>query len=654
MGQLVDRCKGGADREEPQPRTPSTPSASTLQPVNPPAPRNNTSAAAPPPSSAPQVPQGWETRTDPSGRVYYLNHNTKTTHWELPANVQQTGGIPAGWEQRSDPKNGRTYYVNHTDQSTHWELPGSHAPPPPPPGRGQPEFRQTSSLLSAGHHQDSNPLSLLQNGRYVRAHPAFDRGPSANSGQDWIQVGGLREAHGHPNINTEAGQFEYTIMSSLPPPLGTWSRMKDGQGHVWMAHKDDLEAVNRFSQISVQQISQMPFKDKRLWFDQQMLRIRTPTSGATEIKLRRERLTEDSWNRVSALNVSQMRSDWTFAFQGESKSGDDAGGITREWFEIMTGAVFNEGVGLFKFTESHNLAYQINDFSGDLNGQQHLVWLKFTGRMMGKALFDGHPLKAHLAPTLYKHMLQVPIKLEDLKGIENERYNSMVWMKDNPVNDVFFETFSATQTCEAMGITNEIELKPGGKEIDVTDDNKLEYMDLYLKWRVYGSRKDQIKAFLGGFWEVVPVELLQVFDWQQLELVMCGMPKIDVTDWTANTVYNGEFHAGHKVIKMFWQVVEELEQEDRAKLLQFVTSSSVVPVDGFAGLQAGQGEPCRFTIEPVVYTGKMKGKAYTNQLPKAHTCFNKFDLPLYPNKEVLASSLSIALYTEAIGFTMEE
>ena len=52
------------------------------------------------------------------------------------------------------------------------------------------------------------------------------------------------------------------------------------------------------------------------------------------------------------------------------------------------------------------------------------VWLKFTGRMMGKALFDGHPLKAHLAPTLYKHMLQVPIKLEDLKGIENERCES--------------------------------------------------------------------------------------------------------------------------------------------------------------------------------------------------------------------------------------
>jgi len=649
----VDRCKGGADREEetnhrippPPPRT-----NNAASPVVSPA-RNNTAPAPPaPPSSAPQPPAGWETRTDPSGRVYYLNHNTKTTHWELPANISAaSNGLPQGWEERRDG-NGRVYYVDHANQTTHWELPGRRASAAG--GADQSEFRSSQSLIAMSSSQSNNPLSLLQNGRYVRAHPAFAN-PNPRP-TEWIQINGLRQAHGHPDINTADGQFEYTIMQSLPPPLGSWNRMKDAKGHVWMAHKDDLDAVKRFSTKPVHEIAQLPFKDKRLWFEQQMLRIRTPATGATEITLRRSNLTEDSWNKVSALNVQQMRSDWSFGFEGETNSGDDAGGITREWFESITGAVFNEGVGLFKFTESHNLAYQINDFSGDLNGPQHLVWLKFTGRMMGKALFDGHPLKAHLAPTLYKHMLQVPIKMEDLKGIENERYNSMVWMKDNPVQDVFYETFTAIQKCEAMGIENEIELKPGGKDIDVTDDNKSLYMDLYLKWRVYGSRKEQIKAFLGGFWEVVPVELLQAFDWQQLELVMCGMPKIDVADWKANTLYNGDYTQSHKVIKMFWEALESLEQEDRAKLLQFVTSSSVVPVDGFAGLQAGQGEPCKFTIEPVRYTGKKKNNAYTNQLPKAHTCFNKLDLPLYPNKEVLVNSLKIALYTEAIGFTMEE
>ena len=59
---------------------------------------------------------------------------------------------------------------------------------------------------------------------------------------------------------------------------------------------------------------------------------------------------------------------------------------------------------------------------------------------------------------------------------------------------------------------------------------------------------------------MIPVELMKVFDWQQLELVSCGMPNIDVKDWKANTVYNGEYHAKHKTIQMFWKVVDGLEQ----------------------------------------------------------------------------------------------
>ena len=109
------------------------------------------------------------------------------------------------------------------------------------------------------------------------------------------------------------------------------------------------------------------------------------------------------------------------------------------------------GAGLFKFTEAHNFAYQIHDYSDILGGEQYLVWFKFIGRMMAKALFEGLPLKAHLAPTLYKHMLQVPIKLEDLNGIDTDRYNSMVYMKNNPIADVFFETFVATTESEVCG-----------------------------------------------------------------------------------------------------------------------------------------------------------------------------------------------------------
>eukprot|EP00657_Telonema_sp_P-1_P005783 TRINITY_DN23444_c0_g1_i1.p1 TRINITY_DN23444_c0_g1~~TRINITY_DN23444_c0_g1_i1.p1 ORF type:complete len:122 (-),score=25.06 TRINITY_DN23444_c0_g1_i1:125-490(-) len=116
----------------------------------------------------------------------------------------------------------------------------------------------------------------------------------------------------------------------------------------------------RFAGKPVFEISRLGFKDKKLWFNQMLLRIRPPRGGATEIHLRRSELTHDSWNSVSALTVEQMRSDWTFQFAGETTTGDDAGGITREWFEIMTKEVFNEGIGLFKFTEAHNLAYQLS------------------------------------------------------------------------------------------------------------------------------------------------------------------------------------------------------------------------------------------------------------------------------------------------------
>ena len=180
---------------------------------------------------------------------------------------------------------------------------------------------------------------------------------------------GLREAQDHPDLNTIKGQLEYAIMSSLPAPIGIWSRMKDHQGQVWMIHKEDQEAVSKFANLSTQQVAKLPFKEKQFWFEQQLLRMRTPGSG-TEIHLRRDELTLDSWNAISALTVDQMRADWTFSFQGETSTGDDAGeslteslnesltgrlgagGVTREWFEEITKAVMDENRGE-SLTKSH-------------------------------------------------------------------------------------------------------------------------------------------------------------------------------------------------------------------------------------------------------------------------------------------------------------
>jgi len=130
---------------------------------------------------------------------------------------------------------------------------------------------------------------------------------------------------------------------------------------------------------------------------------------------------------------------------------------------------------------------------------------------------------------------------------------------------------------------------------------------------------------------------------------MCGTPHIDLNDWKAHTFYQGSLSTSHQVTKWWWEVVESVDEAYQAKVLQFITSSSVVPVEGFKGLQGSRGDVCPFTLEGVRYTS-VPGAL---QLPKAHTCFNKLDLPMYPSKEILERSLKVAIDVGCEGFYHE-
>lgn len=61
-------------------------------------------------------------------------------------------------------------------------------------------------------------------------------------------------------------------------------------------------------------------------------------------------------------------------------------------------------------------------------------------------------------------------------------------------------------------------------------------------------------AFLEGFNDLIPLETLQLFDANELELLMCGLQDINVQDWKTHTLYKGEYHVNHPVIVNFWKV----------------------------------------------------------------------------------------------------
>jgi E3 ubiquitin-protein ligase NEDD4 len=100
--------------------------------------------------------------------------------------------------------------------------------------------------------------------------------------------------------------------------------------------------------------------------------------------------------------------------------------------------------------------------------------------------------------------------------------------------------------------------------------------------------------------DVVPASLLTIFDFQELELLLCGLPTIDIEDWMDNTLYSGSFRSQKdQVCQWFWEVVHEFQQEKKARLLQFVTGTSGVPAKGFACLQGNEGGIKKFTIHGV-------------------------------------------------------
>ncbi|KAA1127878.1 hypothetical protein PGTUg99_000780 [Puccinia graminis f. sp. tritici] len=210
-------------------------------------------------------------------------------------------------------------------------------------------------------------------------------------------------------------------------------------------------------------------------------------------------------------------------------------------------------------------------------------------------------------------------------------------MLDNDIDGIFELTFSVE--ADDFGSTRIVDLKPGGQEIPVTNENKAEYVQLLVQNRLTVSIREQIDAFKKGFDEIIPRDLVRIFSATELQLLLNGLPDINVEDWRANTELH-QFQQSDSTVTWFWRAVRSFGQEERAKLLQFATGSSRVPLEGFGALQGAQGAT-KFSLV----------NAHTkNVLPSAHTCFNQIDLPSYDSYEELRRMFLIAINEGSEGF----
>ena len=223
---------------------------------------------------------------------------------------------------------------------------------------------------------------------------------------------------------------------------------------------------------------------------------------------------------------------------------------------------------------------------------------------MGKALFDRQLVAGHMVQNIYKHMLGWPITFGDLEMVDEEYFIHLKSLEtmNRKGEDIEMLCLDFSTTQEVMGVKETIDLVKGGADIDVTNDNFPEYLEACLKFRMLDRVKPQLNELLLGFFDVIPEPLLTIFDFQELELLMCGLPEIDMSDWMEHTEYSGEYDyvgAEQQSCKWFWEVVSEFDHEMKARLLQFVTGTSGVPSRGFGVLQGNDGNIRKFTIHGV-------------------------------------------------------
>ncbi|KAJ3144658.1 hypothetical protein HDU89_008104 [Geranomyces variabilis] len=592
------------------------------------------------------LPAGWERRVDHLQRTYYVDHNTRSTTWHRPtASSSQTqadlvdqerrrnnnrtlpeepttpaavpatlptaassaaspaaaaaspaaatasgagaaaaapaaaGVLPNGWEQRFTPE-GRPYFVDHNTRTTTWLDPRRVQQQNRGTG-GQMTQGQTASQLALARQQSISALGNLPSGWEMRM--------------------------------TNTGRIYFVDHNTK---ITTW---------------DDPRLPSSVDQ-NVPQYKR-DFRRKLAYFRSQP--AMRPSPGSCHITVRRNNIFEDAYSEVMRYPAAELKKRLMIKFHGED--GLDYGGLSREFFFLLSHEMFNPFYCLFEYSAHDNYTLQINPNSGV--NPEHLNYFKFIGRVVGLAIFHQRFLVAFFITAFYKMILKKKIMIKDMESVDAEMWRSLEWMLNNDITDVLDLTFSAEE--EVFGVVKTRDLKPGGRDIAVTEENKEEYVELIVNWRVCKRVDEQYKAFQQGFHELVPPELVAVFDDRELELLIGGIADIDVDDWKKNTDYRG-YQEPDEVIQWFWKCISQWDSEKKARLLQFVTGTSRIPVNGFKDLQGSDG-PRRFTIEK---TGEGE------QLPKSHTCFNRLDLPQYKNFETLDRKLTMAI-EETIGFMQE-
>ncbi|KAJ3175238.1 hypothetical protein HDU87_006320 [Geranomyces variabilis] len=347
------------------------------------------------------------------------------------------------------------------------------------------------------------------------------------------------------------------------------------------------------------------------------------------LEIRRDRLVADVLDQLRQKGAD-LKKPLKVRFVGGGEEGMDQGGVQKEFFQVIMNMLLDPSYGMFTYDEDTRYSW-INGASLESEQEFELV-----GSIVGLALYNGVILDVHFPRVMYKRLLDEAPNLEDIKegwpALGKGLQQLLDWT-DGDVGDVFVRTFEISY--EVYGIVKNFPLVDGGEDLIVTNQDREKYVDLYIHHFVVESTRRQFTAFRRGFHKICGGRALKMCRPSELELLLCGVATddLDFCELEAGAGYDDGYEPGHPVIVWFWHIVHSMDVDHKKKLLNFVTASDRVPLNGLGGLT--------FVVQ--------RNGPDTNRLPTSLTCFGRLLLPEYATKEKLEDRLITAI-ENAKGF----
>ena len=314
----------------------------------------------------------------------------------------------------------------------------------------------------------------------------------------------------------------------------------------------------------------------------------------------------------------------------------DAGGPYRESFGMYCQELQSPVLSLLLPTPNgrHSIGQNRDQWVLNPGARSSLLreMFVFLGRLMGVAIRGKEYLTLSLPPIIWKSIVGENLTREDLEAVDQFLVISLDKLRDidkegidaSNFNDVFFETFTTVSTDNRV-----VELIPNGAAVPVLYDNRTEYCDLVIEYRLR-EFEEQVKAVREGLRMIVPFQLVSLYSWDQFERMVCGVPMVDIGLLRSVTEYSS-CSSSDQHISFFWRCLEDFSLEERQAFLRFTWGRSRLPMNAASFSQ-------NFKIQSFQ---KSPADSY---FPLAHTCFFSIELPAYSSLEIMKAKLHYAIF----------